>query len=94
MAENKVVRLKADFSKMHALLDDLTEAVSASRPTDAFMEILIDLVDASLFKKLFGLQSISVDTTEILVVAIPTDLSEAILTAVRAGDFDLSVFEV
>lgn len=92
MAET--VSIKADFEKMIGLLADLTVALIASRPTDAFEKALLDLVDVSLFEKVFTLESNSACATEILVTAEPAELFNMILAAVRAGDFDLSIFAV
>lgn len=93
MTENKIVSLKPDFEKMTGLLADLSEALSESRHTNAFQQRLLDLVDVSLFEKLFTLESHpSACATEILVTAEPTELFNKILSALRAGDFDLSVF--
>lgn len=95
MADSSMtVSMKTDFEKMIGLLADMEAALIVSRPTEAFKKSLLDLVDVGLFDDLFTLEPNSASSTEILLIAEPTELFGKILAAVRAGDFDLSIFEV
>lgn len=92
-----VVQVVPKFDAFYSAMAELQEAIfelDSDIPQPFFERFKGFLNSGNFFEKAFRFESRAAGAGECVVVLEPTEFFDRLLSAVRAGDFDVGIFEL